>query len=100
MNMTRSFKLVWGTWSLTFSVIVLIAVAVLGYISWRRRGSRPVDGWLEFLRWSLVLFGAILLNQPEYTEEFKPTDKPSVAVICDLSPSMGTKDVVDAAGKA
>ena len=100
MNVTRSFKLVWGTWSLTFSIIVLIAVAVLGYISWRRRGSRAVDGWLEFLRWTLVLFGAILLNQPEYTEQFQPSEKPSVAVICDLSPSMGTKDVVDGTGQA
>ena len=41
-----------------------------------------------------------MLNQPEYTEEFRPTDKPTVAVICDVSPSMDTRDVIPDEGSA
>lgn len=100
MNSTRSLKLLWTPWSLGITVVVLIAVAILCYVSWRRRGSRRVDGFLELLRWGIVALGAILLNQPEFTEEFRPDTKPSVAVVCDMSPSMQTRDVVPADGTA
>ena len=94
MTATRSLKLLWTPWSLAITVVVLIAVGILCYVSWRRRGSRRVDGFLELLRWGLVALGALLLNQPEFTEEFRPDTKPTVAVLCDVSPSMETRDVV------
>ena len=100
MNSTRALKLMWTPWSLGITIVVLVAVAIICYMSWRRRGSKRSDGLLELLRWGLVAFGAILLNQPEFTEEFRPTDKPTVAVICDVSPSMQTRDVVPAEGEA
>ncbi len=94
MNTTRSLQLLWTPWTLAATVGVLIAVGILCYVSWRRRGSQRSDGWLELLRWIIVAMGTLLLNQPEFTEEFRPVDKPTIAVICDRSPSMETKDVV------
>jgi hypothetical protein len=37
---------------------------------------------------------ALLLNQPEWTEEFRPSEKPAIAVFTDASTSMDTRDVV------
>ena len=42
---------------------------------------------------------AVLLNQPEWIEEFRPEEKPAIAVLWDASTSMDTRDVV-AAGEA
>ena len=36
---------------------------------------------------------AFVLNQPEWVEEFKPEEKPSLVVLWDDSVSMGTRDV-------
>ena len=47
------------------------------------------------MRRGLVLAcGAVLLNQPEWVEEFRPQERPTVTVLVDASPSMGTRDVV------
>ena len=54
MNSTRSLRLIWTPWSIALTVIVLVVVAAVCYISWRRRGSKPVDGLLELLRFGLV----------------------------------------------
>ena len=43
-------------------------------------------------RWSCL--AAVMLNQPEWIEEYRPEEKPSVAVLWDASPSMDTRDVV------
>ena len=64
---------------------------------------RPSMGLLELLRLALVALVAILLNQPEWIEEFRPEEKPAIAVLWDASPSMDTRDVVAsraAAGRA
>ncbi len=100
MNSTRALKLLYTPWSLGITLVVLLGVAIVCYVSWRRRGSRPGDGWLELMRWGLVAYATFLLNQPEFTEEFLPTRKPRVAVVCDVSPSMTTQDVIDESGVA
>ena len=51
-------------------------------------------GLLELLRLALVGLVAILLNQPEWIEEFRPEEKPAIAVLWDASASMDTRDVV------
>ena len=38
----------------------------------------------------------MLLNQPEWIEEFRPEEKPAIAVLWDASASMDTRDVVPA----
>jgi hypothetical protein len=63
-------------------------------VSWRRSGYRPSMGLLELLRLALVGMVALLLNQPEWTEEFRPSEKPAIAVFTDASTSMDTRDVV------
>ena len=60
----------------------------------RRSGYRPA-GLLELLRLvGLVSAVAVLLNQPEWIEEFRPEEKPAIAVFWDGSASMDTRDVV------
>ncbi len=46
--------------------------------------------------WSIVAIVAVMLNQPEWIEEFRPEEKPTIAVLWDASPSMETRDVVQA----
>ena len=56
----------------------------------------PVDGAARScLRLALVGIAAVLLNQPEWVEEYRPEEKPAIAVLWDASPSMETRDVVD-----
>ena len=54
----------------------------------------PSMGLLELLRLALVALVAVLLNQPEWIEEFRPEEKPTIAVLWDASASMDTRDVV------
>lgn len=82
-------------WSIAAGVLVFVAVAVISFISWRRSGYRPDIGMLELLRLAIVALVTILLNQPEWVEEYRPNEKPSIAVLWDSSASMTTKDVVD-----
>ena len=48
---------------------------------------------LELLRLVIVALAAVMFNQPEWVEEFRPDEKPSIAVLWDDSTSMGTRDV-------
>jgi hypothetical protein len=75
------------------SVILVVVAAVLGFIAWRRSGYRASMGFLELLRLGLVIVAALLLNQPEIVQEFRPEEKPTIAVYWDASPSMETRDV-------
>ena len=72
----------------------MLVTAGLCFVAWRRSGYSRSMGLLELLRLSLVAIAAILLNQPEWIEEYRPEEKPAVAVLWDASPSMETRDVV------
>ncbi len=52
-------------------------------------------GMLESLRFVLILLAVITLNQPEFTQEFKPSERPTLVVLYDTSASMKTQDVID-----
>jgi len=52
---------------------------------------------LESIRVFLVVAAVVLLNQPEWTEEFRPSEKPTVVVLADRSYSMRTRDEVHGA---
>ena len=44
-------------------------------------------GLLELLRLAIVAIVAVMLNQPEWIEEFRPEEKPTIAVLWDASPA-------------
>jgi len=81
-------------WLILVSVLACAACFALSWLAIRRSGYlRSVIG-LEVLRSSAVLLGAILLNQPEWIQDFRSTQKPTFAILVDRSPSMQTQDVV------
>jgi len=84
--------------TLTFSVLLVIAAAVLSWLGWRRSGYNWKVGLLEFLRTLIVAMVAITFNQPEWLTTFQPANRPTLLVLADESKSMETLDVVDSAG--
>jgi hypothetical protein len=94
MNVSRALTFLWTPWSLAISILAVAATACLGFIAWRRTGYHRGMGLLELLRLAMVTIAAIVLNQPEWIEEYRPEERPAVAVLVDGSPSMETRDVV------
>ncbi|MGQ0635863.1 MAG: hypothetical protein ACT4QC_14725 [Planctomycetaceae bacterium] len=93
MNVARSLTFVWSPVSLALSLAGVVAIAVVGYVAWRRSGYLRSVGMLELLRLLIAVVVAVLLNQPEWVEEFRPREKPTVAILHDASRSMATRDV-------
>ena len=96
MSVSRSLTFLGTPWSVAVSVLVVLVTAGFCFVAWRRSGYRPSMGLLELLRLGLVAMVAVLLNQPEWIEEFRPEEKPAIAVLWDASTSMDTRDVVPA----
>jgi hypothetical protein len=94
MNVSRSLTFLWTPWSLGLSLAFVLLVGVLGFLAWRRSGYSRPHGALELLRLGLVASGAVLLNRPEWVEEYRPEEKPAVVVLWDASDSMSTRDVL------
>ena len=94
MSVSRSLSFLWSPWSLALSFLFLLITAGLGFVAWRRSGHSRSMGLLELVRFALVAIAAAMLNQPEWVEEYRPEEKPSVAVLWDASSSMETRDVV------
>jgi hypothetical protein len=96
MNATRTLTFLWTPASIAVSVAVVLLTAGLCFVAWRRSGYRASLGALELLRLLIVGIAALLLNQPEWIEEYRPEEKPLIAVLWDGSASMGTRDVTAA----
>ncbi|MDA1054731.1 MAG: hypothetical protein O3C40_30255 [Planctomycetota bacterium] len=94
MNATRALTFLWTPWSMFVSIVIVAVTIVFSLIAWRRSGYRRWFGLLELLRVALVIGAAVMFNQPEWIEEFRPEEKPTVVVFWDASPSMNTRDVV------
>jgi hypothetical protein len=94
MSVSRSLTFLWTPWSAVASIAIVLVTAGLCFVAWRRSGYRASMALLELLRLGLVILVAILLNQPEWIEEFRPEEKPAIAVFYDASTSMETRDVV------
>lgn len=94
MNPLRSVTFLWTPWTLLASIAGVAVTAGFCFVAWRRSGYRRSLGLLELLRLVIVCLGAVLFNQPEWVEEYRPEEKPSVAVLWDASPSMETRDVI------
>ena len=80
--------------TVVLGVLIVLATAVLAYLSWQRAVKKRRMGWLELLRVVIALCIAITLNQPEWRESFKPDQRPVLAVLHDISRSMETRDVI------
>jgi hypothetical protein len=94
-QVARSLTFLWTPATIAVTLLAVLATAALGFIAWRRSGYRRVIGVLEIIRFSLVVAAVVLLNQPEWVEEYRPKEKPAIAVLWDASGSMNTRDVVD-----
>ncbi len=94
MNVSRSLTFLWTPWSLAGSIVVVLATAGFCLLAWQRSGFRRSIALLEALRLALVIMVAVLFNQPEWVEEFRPEEKPAIAVLWDDSASMETRDVI------
>ncbi len=73
----------------------ILAVAVCGVLSWlaiNRAAFRRATVFLESLRFLIVLLIAIVLNQPEWVQNYVPQEEPTIAVLWDESGSMETED--------
>jgi len=102
MNTTTSFeglRFFTTPWTIGISVALVIAVVVVSLVTWRRGSFSLGTGLVELLRVVIAALVAALLNQPEWVEEFRPTEKPVVAVLVDASRSMDTQDVVASGDK-
>lgn len=84
----------------TISVVVVLLTAAVSYWSWRRGGYRKAHGLQEVLRVGIVAIVAVLFNQPEWVEEYRPDERPSIAVLWDQSRSMQTRDVQETSRSA
>ncbi len=93
MNTIRTLTFLWSPWSLIASVLVILVTAGLCYFAWYRSGYRRDYGLLEALRFAMVLLVVVLFNQPEWVEEYRPEEKPTITVLWDDSASMDTRDV-------
>ncbi len=93
MTSAQSLTFLWAPWSIVVSVVVVAGTAALCFVAWRRSGYRRDYGLLELLRLAMVCLIAIVFNQPEWVEEYRPEEKPSIAVLWDDSGSMQTRDV-------
>jgi hypothetical protein len=92
---TQSLVFTPSPFSVAAGVGFVLVIAVLAWMAWRRSGYRPLIGWLELLRVLIAAGISITLNQPEWREVFKPTIKPTLAILHDVSRSMETRDIVD-----
>ncbi len=96
MNATRTLTFLWTPASVVASIVVVLVTTGFCFVAWRRSGFRRSLGGLELLRLLIVGLAAVMLNQPEWVEEFRPDEKPSIAVLWDASTSMETRDAVPA----
>lgn len=87
------FTLQWTSWTAIASLSLWLATAVISVITWRRSGYRRTIGFLEAARLVTLSVVALLLNQPEWVEQYKREGKPKVAVLVDRSHSMETADI-------
>ncbi len=94
MSVTRSLTVLWTPWTAALSVLAVLATAGCCLVAWQRAGYRLSMGLLELLRLAIIAMVALMLNQPEWVEEYRPEETPSIAVLWDASPSMQTRDVV------
>jgi hypothetical protein len=84
-------------WSLTVGGIFVLLVLVLAGMACSRNGWRRATVLLEGLRVVIAVSLAVTLLQPEWQRIYQPEAKPVLALLYDVSRSMETADVQEAA---
>ena len=92
MIQTNSVSFAWTPATAVIAVAAVVATALLGLVACRRSGWRGSTVALEALRLLMVSIAALLLGGPEWVEQYRPEEKPVVAVLWDDSGSMQTRD--------
>ena len=83
MTEFQGFRFFTTPWTFGLSVALVALTAAVCFFAWRRSGYAAGQGLLEMLRLAIVGLVAVLLNQPEWVQEYRPTDKPAIAVLHD-----------------
>ena len=100
MNATKTLTFLTTPATVTISVAIVVATLILCVMAWRRSGHRRSIAILESLRLASVIVVVLLFNQPEWVEEYRPEEKPTVAILWDASQSMETRDMTAAGNDA
>lgn len=99
MSIRQALTIEADPWTVLVSLAAVVSAAVLGWLAWKRSGYRRAIGCLELLRWVLVALAVVLLNQPEWMQQYMPSERPTLVVLHDDSGSMQTEDVVGPSGQ-
>ena len=94
MNATTSLSFAWTSWTIAIAILAVLATLVVSFVACHRTQWRRSTVILESLRLTMVLLAAALLGGPEFIQQYRPDDKPIVAVLWDDSGSMQTPDVL------
>lgn len=76
-------------------LFIVVVAGVLCWLAWHRSGYSKKSGGLELLRFLLICFVVLTLNQPEWLQTQPPEHRATLAVLWDKSNSMETRDVID-----
>lgn len=95
MNVDHQLSFLTTPGTIVVSVLVVLLTAALSLWSWRRGGYRTMHGLQELLRVGIVTAVAVLFNQPEWVEEYRPEERPTIAILWDQSDSMKTCDALE-----
>jgi hypothetical protein len=93
VNTTHTLTFLWTSWSAALSISVFLLAVGFCWAAWRRSGYARSQGLLELLRLTIIALIAVIFNQPEWVDEFRPIEKPAIVVLWDDSTSMDTRDV-------
>ena len=93
MKSVGAMTFLWTPWSLLASGVIVTIIGILCFVAWRRSNYSRGQGILELIRLTITLLIVVLLNQPEWVEEYRPDEKPTIAIFHDDSASMTTRDV-------
>ncbi len=100
MNGDVALRFFTTPWTVGISVALVVAVAAVAFTTWRRSHFALGAGVVEGLRVLIAVLVAVMLNQPEWVEEHRPEERPTVLVLHDASQSMDTRDVASPSGVA
>jgi hypothetical protein len=100
VNSTHTLTFLWTSWSAALSIGVFLLAVGFCWTAWRRSGYAWSQGLLELLRLAIIALMALIFNQPEWVDEFRPIEKPAIVVLWDDSTSMETRDVPLSSGSS
>jgi len=93
MNSTATLSFSWTPLTILIAIAAVIATTAISFVACRRTAWRRSTVILESLRGIIVFSSVILLGGPEWIQQYRPDEKPIVAVLWDDSDSMLTQDV-------